>query len=404
MMPRVRLVEEARRRPSEVFRKTAGSSPHASRAPRHGDLALVAVFLVLICLPLSGLMLGFDRTFILEENRNLAAWPAFKTDRAALAALPGKFEAYFNDHFGFRKRLIYWLAIVKVQGLGVTSTPGVTLGTNGWLYLASDSAVQSYRVVRPFTSGQLEAFRQLLEARRDWLAARGIPYLLVFAPNKDTIYPEFMPAAYNKLHPESRLDQLLDYMKDHSSVPIVDVREDLRRAKRVERVYDVTDSHWNSSGGYIAYERIMQALSAWFPEAQAAPRSEFRAVVENGPGGDLARMLGIADRIPEERLKLVPRTRWHFSHSDERFPIAARGAHPELTIATEWTDAKLPRAILFRDSFAAQLIPFLAEHFQRILCVWDRDFDRAIIEHERPGVVIQEVVERSLEAGMPVDR
>ena len=47
---------------------------------------------------------------------------------------------------------------------------------------------------------------------------------------------------------------------------------------------------------------------------------------------------------------------------------------------------------------------FLAEHFQRILCVWDRDFDRAIIEHERPGVVIQEVVERSLEAGMPVDR
>ena len=152
---------------------------HASRASRHADLALIAVFVVVICLPLSGLILGLDRTFILEENRNLAAWPAIKTDRATLAALSGKVEAYFNDHFGFRKRLIYWLAIVKVQGLGVTSTPGVTLGTNGWLYLASDSAVQSYRVVRPFTSGQLEAFRQLLEARRDWLAARGIPYLLV---------------------------------------------------------------------------------------------------------------------------------------------------------------------------------------------------------------------------------
>ena len=184
-------------------------------------------------------------------------------------------------------------------------------------------------------------------------------------------------------------------MRAHSSVPILDVRDDLRRAKQVERVYDVTDSHWNSSGGYIAYARIMQALSAWFPEARAMPRSEFRDVVEIGPGGDLARMLGIADRIPEERLKLVPRTGWHFHHTDEAFPIAARLRHPELTIATEWTDAKLPRAVLFRDSFAAQLIPFLAEHFQRILCVWDRDFDRAIIEHERPGVVIQEIVERA---------
>ena len=73
-------------------------------------------------------------------------------------------------------------------------------------------------------------------------------------------------------------------------------------------------------------------------------------------------------------------------------------------MATERTDAKLPRAVLFRDSFAAQLIPFLAEHFERMLCIWDSAFDRAIIEHERPGVVIQEIVERSLEGALPVDR
>ncbi len=127
-------------------------------------------------------------------------------------------------------------------------------------------------------------------------------------------------------------------------------------------------------------------------------------MVVNGPGGDLARMLGIADRLPEERLTLVPRTGWHFRHTDERFVMAARCAYPELTVATERTDAELPRAVLFRDSFAAQLIPFLAEHFQRILCIWDRNFDRAIVEHERPGVVIQEVVERALEQPVPVDR
>ena len=40
-----------------------------------------------------------------------------------------------------------------------------------------------------------------------------------------------------------------------------------------------------------------------------------------------------------------------------------------------------------------------------MLCIWDTDFDRAIIEHERPGVVIQEVVERSARSKpLPVDR
>ena len=72
-------------------------------------------------------------------------------------------------------------------------------------------------------------------------------------------------------------------------------------------------------------------------------------------------------------------------------------------MATERADAKLLAAVCFRDSFAAQLIPFLAEHFERMLCIWDTNFDRAIIEHERPAVVIQEIVERALEGDLPSD-
>ena len=225
--------------------------------------------------------------------------------------------------------------------------------------------------------------------------------MLIIPPNKSTIYPEFMPAAYNKVHSRSRLDQLVNYMNDHSSVMILDVREDLRRAKQIERVFDATDSHWNPRGGYIAYSRIVQALATWFPQAQPIPRSRFREVVANSPGGDLARMLGIADRFPEERLMIEPYDRWHFTQTTDAFPIAARTAHPELTMATERPDAQLSRAVLFRDSFAAQFIPFLAEHFERMLCIWDTEFDRAIIEHERPAVVIQEVVERLLEQKIP---
>ena len=113
-------------------------------------------------------------------------------------------------------------------------------------------------------------------------------------------------------------------------------------------------------------------------------------------------MLGIPDRLPEARLKLEPRTGWQVYHPDETFAIAAHTAYPELTTATVRPDAALPRAVLFRDSFAAHLIPFLAEHFERMLCIWDRNFDPAIVEHRTPRVVIQEFVERALEGALPV--
>ena len=115
-------------------------------------------------------------------------------------------------------------------------------------------------------------------------------------------------------------------------------------------------------------------------------------------------MLGIADRLPEQRLKLVPRDGWHFRHTDEAFPLAAR----RITLSSPWLPSvRMPSCRV--PSFSAtrsphSSFPFLAEHFERLLCIWDSDFDRDLIEHEHPVVVIQEVVERSLERGLPVDR
>ena len=179
----------------------------------------------------------------------------------------------------------------------MTSTPGVTLGSNGWLYLASDVGrfvVPGNPTVHARAARRLQANRRG-EAR---LARRARnPVSSDHPAEQGHDLSGIHAAAYNKVNSRSRLDQLVDYMKSHSSVSIIDVRDDLRRAKQVERVYDVTDSHWNSEGGYVAYARIMQALNAWFPQAQAMPRSEFLEVVESGPGGDLAKMLGIADKF-----------------------------------------------------------------------------------------------------------
>jgi hypothetical protein len=56
----------------------------------------------------------------------------------------------------------------------------------------------------------------------------------------------------------------------------------------------------------------------------------------------------------------------------------------------------LPRAVVYRDSMAIPLIPLLSENFGRAVYVSNRRLDPRLIEQERPDVVIEELVERSL--------
>jgi len=81
-------------------------------------------------------------------------------------------------------------------------------------------------------------------------------------------------------------------------------------------------------------------------------------------------------------------------------------AHPDpdlmdARVVTEQSDATLPRAVIFRDSFASALIPFLSEHFSRTVYLWQNNFDPDIVTQEHPDVVIQEWVGRHLGTDYP---
>ncbi len=369
---------------------------------RAADRLLVVLFLIGIWLPLAGLVLGLDSSFVLNENRRLAERPCWSRDLASLARFPGRFEAYFNDRFGFRKRLIRWLSIVKVEAMGISSSPAsVLVGRRGWLFYTDCGAYDYYRGTDPFNREQLAAWAKMFQERHDWLAERGIRYLVVVAPNKDTIYPELMPGSVNRVRWRSRLDQLTAYLRDHTTVSVVDLKEPMLRAKAQDILYFRTDTHWNTRGGYVAYREILGALSAWFPALAPLPPSDFHPHTFPSLGGDLAGMLGLADRLPEvgyDLSALVPR-------SARRQPAECRmpPGVPEfqLPFAMECGDPRLPRAIMFRDSFSGAILPLISEHFRRIVYAWKYTLDRDLVERERPDVVIQELVERALMWNLP---
>ena len=365
------------------------------------DWMVIVLFLAAIGLPLIGAL--FDTSFnkAASDGRELAALPKLLPKGSSLKAFPAAFEKYWNNHFGFRGTLIRGLALAKVRWLHVSSSVHVLLGRASWLFYTELPVGADHAAVHPFTEGELDAWQRVLEHRRDWLAQRGCRYLLLIAPNKQTIYPEYLDPRHLSNYSHSRLDQLLEHLRKRSSVEVVDIRPQLWAAKERERLYHVTDSHWNDRGGFIGYQEVTRALSKWFPTVRPLPRSAFLETVQELPVGDLARMLALKDFDREEYLSLVP-----------RFPRQAHVAKegvippPGVTLfappcAFECDDPRLPRALMLHDSFVCTMQPFLSEHFRRIAYLWQYDFHKDVVERERPDVVIQEMVERVLGEYIP---
>ena len=384
---------ERPRRPSQIFRKMA---PEPARTAKWCDAALVFCFCLAICLPFTGLALRLDTGFVLEENRVLASRPELSLGTSKLAEFPAGFEAYFNDQFGFRKRLIYWLSLTKVRALGVSPIPKVIFGRSRWLFYG-DSDIPYFRAVKPLTPAQLADWQMRLEERQRWLAGRGIPYLVVIAPLKSTIYPEYMPRAYNRISTVSRLDQLIAHLEAHSNLTVIDLRAAILDEKTRHQVFYRTDTHWNNRGSYVGYTQIMKALGRWFPQLEAVPLSAFEEFHYSEPGRDLALLLGMRpyfwDRYVD--LKLI---KPGLAHELSPPPPAGELATSGPDILFEHPDKRLPRAVMFRDSYATWLIPLLSENFSHILYSWQYTLDHEIVERERPDVVIQELVERALMA------
>jgi alginate O-acetyltransferase complex protein AlgJ len=364
---------------------------------RAGHRVLVALFVVVISLPLAANLAGFDGGDPSAENRELAPFPRVDASWRSIAAFPTGLSLWFDDHFGFRSTLVRWYGESRLFVLRVSPSAAVVKGQDGWFFYGDDNAIEDYAHVEPMTPEALANWRAALAGARDWLHARGVAYVFTVAPDKHVLYGEEMPATIAQVGDVSRADQLFTAMQDTGLA--VDLRPSLFEAKTHERIYHQTDTHWNDRGVIVAYQRIIDAVRARVPRTPAAwGRNDFEPVDRSVEGMDLAGMMGLTRVLREVDLTLVPR-RPRRARVVE--PAGAAPTGEEGRLVTEIDDASLPRALIFRDSFVSPLVPFLSEHFRRAVYLWQNDFDANAVLIEHPDVVIQEIVGRHLYGFIP---
>jgi hypothetical protein len=216
------------------------------------------------------------------------------------------------------------------------------------------------------------------------------------APEKSSLYAELLPPALQPVGGQTRADQLLAWMRAHSTVEIVDLREALRAAKAVDRIYHRTDTHWNDLGAFAAYRSLAEWMQGPFPMVRPLDAGEFDRQVWTTPGGDLAGMLALMPRLSEARIALVPKTPSPLVARDPTAIMKRRTylPHQEPKVFA-CPSGEIASAVVVHDSFVLPVQPFLARHFRRSTFL-HAVFAPEVIAAERPELVIEEMVERVL--------
>ncbi|MCP4039857.1 MAG: hypothetical protein GY733_23130 [bacterium] len=332
-----------------------------------------------------------------SENRFLAATPHYDAGHGGMSSYLAQLDAYLADRVRLRDALITLHARVTVGVFGASPSAKLIIGKEGWFYFNDPVALAQYRGLAQLEFERLETWRRVLEGRRDWLAERGIPFVVVLVPNKHQIYPEFMPEHLLRVSRDEQHAQLAHHLAQHSDLAVVDLMPTLQAAKAQQRVYHRTDTHWNDVGAYTGYRAILAAVAEALPRyADVLEPVKVKAERYLDRGIGLTSMVGLSHYYREEVLalrKVAPHSQILMENKQQY----ARLEREQLPLAHGVPGAQLPRAVVFRDSFSNALIPYLSENFRRVLYVWSRDVEPRIVEREQPDIVIQQIAGRLLD-------
>lgn len=324
-----------------------------------------------------------------KENRKLAYKPSLSTSR--FFEYPELYSNYARDNYSFRNFFAFVHAVISAKIFQVSPLPNdVIMGKKGWFFDNEPNVVKDFRKLQPYNADQLYVTTQILMQRKNWLANRNIKFYVMITPNKNLVYPELMPDVFTVLDGQGHnyLELLGEHLKIHSSISLINPTDALKQAKLKHDVYYSTDTHWNLYGGFIGYRVLMETMRKDFPLLKPVNENDFIVSSYFNSEGDLAKMCGLQDVFKRKEFVL------NFIDSNKQIhnpEYSAINLHYTNRNCVDSSDLKL---VMFRDSYANYLIPFLNLHFKEANYIWSYEFLDQVIEREKPDIVIFESLQR----------
>ena len=353
----------------------------------------IVLFLLICCTPF-GLMLILPSPETVGKEEAVEM-PCLIEDGKINDEIGSQFDDWFTKSIPLRPEIIT-VQNEFASGIFGKESNNVITGSDGWIY--SSESVDDYIGVRISDRG-IHNISETIRIMQDYTEAHGANFVFTAAPNKNQIYPEYMPLGYIKNN-DNNLSRLEKYLKC-DKINYVSLKDELLKQKdNGNELYLKCDTHWNGLGALYGYNAIMNGLGS-----EHESFSGLGYTVKNDWYGDISKML--YPSAPK------PCSQYYFDmdYSAVRFmqPRASQGNKmlmedlmsdkEENDVVIRSVNAKGQGSLyISRDSFSRAMLPFLISNYRSAYITRLRSFDLKDIDDKNYTDVVYEMVERKLDS------
>ena len=324
-------------------------------------------FLLPVIVLVSSIILP-DTGFSEKENRILASRPALKLDQIISGVYEKQFETYENDQFPLRDM---WITLKATTDrlMGKVEENGVYLGKNGYLMEAFNAPSQTQY------DATVNAMTSFAQKHPD------LKQYALIAPNSVNILKSNLPAFAPTDDQNPWIDKLKDSLTS-AGVTFIDIRDTFTDHK-TEDLYYHTDHHWTTLGAYYAYLQAaaVMGIDISSDSYDKAPVSQtFKGTLSaksgfrSGETDELDVFLPNGDNTLSSVVNYVDEQKKSASFYDtsklntrDKYALFFGGNHAQIKISTP-TESNNTLLVL-KDSYANSFVPFLAQHYRKIIMI-----------------------------------
>lgn len=325
------------------------------------------------------------KTFSAMENRYLTVWPELDVAGIRSGEVQEKFVNAANDQFIFRD---FWMkTATKVQkGLGFRDANGVYFGKDQfYLEKVLNSDVSEKRYQR--NVGFVDTF-----AKKSQLDVS-----LLLVPTDGCIYSDKLPKHGVYYDAQARYEEGKELFENGTFLEIADR---LMEQKKDKQLYFRTDHHWTTQGAYVAYCAYMEQLGKTplpYEDFQPESKSEsfYGTLYSKAPVDIKPDSLIVPQNIPDCQVSCDTDIRdsiYDMAKLKEKDKYAVYFGGNYGIVEIENKDLKDgDTLILIKDSYANSFVPYLINHYKKIVMLDLRYFNESVnekLKEEKPEQVL----------------
>ena len=334
----------------------------------------VAAFILLLAIPVYTIPL-FGTPGGTEKGAAAEPPQLYDADNGFNGSYSSELDEYLAESMVGRQQLISVRAKLRAATFGTSAQENVVVGKDGWLFYSE--TLDDFTGNGTLSDTDIQRIGKVLDLIDEYVSNTGGRFIFAAAPNKNTVYPQYMPYYYRPGSTSNlqKLGSLLGSRNYYISLtPVLKACE--------SRVYHKTDTHWNNLGAAAAYREIMTSLGRSFTDYPAGGY-----YTERNFEGDLERMLCPAAREPDEQI---------YFNTEKPFGYSGSFHSPDDLLIRTYTGNSSGTLLMFRDSFGNALYPLMAGEFAE--AQFSRVFPYRLsgLSDDPKDAVIIEIAERNL--------